>query len=342
MSFNKDDVISGIVATMLANESARTAHICCLYDGNSIVQSVTSSQVRENRPHQFLLYSITKTMAAVVALHLVRQNQLALDGELGAWLPEFSPAGEFSLRQLLQHTAGLPDYGGLQIYHEAVRRGDPPWTGEEFLDRTNARQLRFTPGTSFSYSNIGYMLLRRVLTRATGASFENVLHRTVFVPSAMDDATIPTAKVDLSAFTFGPSPYLGSPNQPADVAQCYDPGWIATGVVGASPVSAARFVHALFAGGLLPTELLNEMQKGYSVGTAGGIWHRPAYGLGLMMDTDADGTTMLGHRGGGPGCSPAVFHFPQKKDLLTVCVITDGEDADQPVAMIRTIAKQFS
>src|SRR5262249_33607778 len=208
----------------------------------------------------------------------------------------------------------------------------------------DATRLRFPPGSAFAYSNIGYMLLRRVLVRASGEDFASLLQRVVFTPAGVNDASVPTTSEELSAFIFAPSRYLSRGSGPVDVASAYDPGWIAHGVVGTSVVSAGRLLHALFGGALLPTELVHEIVKGRAVELpdANSLWQRPAYGLGLMMTWDEDGGPALGHRGGGPGCSPALFHFPGKEKPLTVCVITTGEDPDQPVALVRAAAATFS
>jgi CubicO group peptidase (beta-lactamase class C family) len=63
-------------------------------------------------------WNLGKTALAAAALALVADGCLALDAPV---------AGRpFTLRQLLQHTVGVPDYGGLRAYHEAVARNDPP------------------------------------------------------------------------------------------------------------------------------------------------------------------------------------------------------------------------
>jgi D-alanyl-D-alanine carboxypeptidase len=147
---------------------------------------------------------------AVAALRLVQEGRLRLDQNMSLWLPEFPPARDFGLRQILQHTSGLPDHGGLKEYHDAVRRGDVPWTEDEFLARTDAMRLRFPPGSAFADSNIGYMLLRRVMARASGEDCAPLLHRAVFLPAGIEDAAMPTTKGDLAGFSFGPSRYLGS------------------------------------------------------------------------------------------------------------------------------------
>lgn len=337
-----DAVIEVIRAGLDATSGV--AHVCVLSGTEVGSASITPSNVAVPSCGRFLLYSITKTIMAVAALRLAQERRLDLERPLSSWLPEFPPARDFSLRQILQHTSGLPDYDRLQQYHDAVRRGDAPWTEDEFLAQTDATRLRFPPGSAFAYSNIGYMLLRRVLMRASGEDFARLLQRAVFTPTGIDDAAVPTTKGDLSAFVFGPSRYLSSGSEPVDVTQRYDPGWIAHGVVGTSVVSAGRILHALFGGMLLTADSQREMLKERAVELqdAGGLWQHPAYGLGLMIAWEKHGGPGFGHRGGGPGCSPAVFHFPRKEKPLTVCVIANGEDPDQPVAMVKALAATFA
>ncbi len=69
----------------------------------------------------------------------------------------------YTVKELLMHRAGLPCYGPLPHYHEAVARGDTPWDADRFWAETKADELIHEPGETFSYSNIGYMLLREAL-----------------------------------------------------------------------------------------------------------------------------------------------------------------------------------
>jgi CubicO group peptidase (beta-lactamase class C family) len=247
------------------------------------------------------------------------------------------------LRQLLQHTGGIADYGGLAAYHDAVRAGGPPWSFAEFLARTAAERLRFAPGTGWSYSNIGYALLLRVLARAGGGDPAGVLGREIFAPLGIAGATVPTQQADLAAFTFGPSPYLGC--DAAAVPKRYDPAWIATGVVGASTLDAARLMHGMFAGDLLPPALRAAMQHYRPLGgpVAGRPWRSVGYGLGLQAELAPEAAPCFGHTGGGPGCSPAIYHFPRAQDAapLTVAVVTDGEDIGQAETIVLALARRL-
>lgn len=287
---------------------------------------------------RFLTYSITKTMSAAAVLRLAARGVLDLDAPLDRWLPDFGPAGRITLAQVLAHRAALHNYGGMPLYHAAVRSGAEPWTEDEFLTRCRADHLYTEPGREFSYSNIGYLLVKRVLERATGLSFAEVLTRELFQPLGIDAGpggpTVPTRREDLDPLLFGPSPYLGSGDggdgTPVLVVPLYHPGWVSHGVVAASALDTARVLHGLFTGALLPPDLLSRMTQAEPViaPMRDRPWVEPAYGLGLMVELDGEAGPFWGHTGGGPGCTPVAYHVPGPSPL-TIAVFTDGEDGAQ-------------
>jgi CubicO group peptidase (beta-lactamase class C family) len=269
----------------------------------------------------FPLYSITKTFLAAAALRLVTRGALALDAPVWGWLP-WAPHGErITLRQLLSHTSGLPDYGGLPAYHAAVRAGAPAWTDEEVLARTGAEALRFEPGEGWAYSNVGYLLVRRLVEAAGGATLGEVLEAELLGPLALRDTFLPSDG-DLPRLVLGPSRYLGD-GEPVGVPGRYRLGWVAHATLAGSAADAARFLDALLGGEVLPPALLAEMCALREVGPVPGHpLPRPSYGLGLMGDASGD---PLGHAGGGPGASTAVYRRAGA-EAVTVAVLTDGED----------------
>src|SRR3712207_4418620 len=80
-------------------------------------------------------WSFTKTLIAACALRLAEQGRLHLDEPLSG-LP-------YTLRHLLQHRAGVEDYGALPAYQAAVQRGDQPWSDDELLRRVPPARLLF-------------------------------------------------------------------------------------------------------------------------------------------------------------------------------------------------------
>ena len=115
------------------------------------------------REPAYLAYSITKTFVAVLVLLLRDEGRLSLDDRLARWAPDLPHSGRITLLQLLNHTAGVPDYGGLAAYHESVRTSpSQPWSFERFIAETLGKGLSFEPGSGWAYSNPGYMLVKRV------------------------------------------------------------------------------------------------------------------------------------------------------------------------------------
>lgn len=309
--------VSGAVVAVLASATPRVA---------IFARSGLASPFRPDS--RFLLYSFTKTIVAATLLRFVATGRLGLEDTLERWLPDYKPAARLTLRHVLAHAGGLPDYGRLVAYHAAVRASAPPWSEADFLARTGADNLLFAPGSGWAYSNIGYMLLRRVLVRVGGGDVQTVLRREVFDPLAIATASVPLRQADLAAFDFGPSRYLAGDGPPVRVSEHYHPGWIATGVVGASAADAARMLGGIL-GSLLPVSLRQEMMHPAArFQTAGPDrpWLLPAYGLGLMMDLDETQGPIYGHTGAGPGCTVAVYHFPRRDPPLTIAAAIDGED----------------
>jgi CubicO group peptidase (beta-lactamase class C family) len=110
-------------------------------------------------------WSFTKTLIAACALRLAEQDRLALDEPLSG-LP-------CTPRQLLQHRAGVGDYGDSSEYHAAVASGDTPWSDQELFARVPPANVLFPPGAGWAYSNVGYLLLRRLIERTYGAGLKD-------------------------------------------------------------------------------------------------------------------------------------------------------------------------
>jgi CubicO group peptidase (beta-lactamase class C family) len=231
-------------------------------------------------------FSFTKTVIAAAALTLVRDRVLDLDTAID---------GEsFTLRQLLQHRAGLCDYAELPDYHAAVARGGKPWTAAEMLERADAGRLRYEPGHGWHYSNIGYLFAGRIIERAAGTSLHDVLARRVFGPLGLGTTRLATAKADLIGVEMGE-------------AKDYDPGWVYHGLLVGKLAEAPLLLDRLLGGALLPPNLIVEMLRAHPV--EGAIvpdrpWRAPGYGLGTMTEIP-DGP--VGHTGGGAGSSIAVY-----------------------------------
>lgn len=109
----------------------------------------------------FYSYSVTKSLLATASLDLVGKGILNLDDSIQSHLLDFPLDPSTTLRDVLSHTSGLPDYGGMSAYSHAVK-ATPTAPGSEATFLNLATQgLRFPPGKGWQYSNIGYLVCLR-------------------------------------------------------------------------------------------------------------------------------------------------------------------------------------
>jgi D-alanyl-D-alanine carboxypeptidase len=245
---------------------------------------------------------------------LAEQARLDLDEPLARWFPDVPASQRISLRQVLGHRAGLPDYGALPDYHgDLARRPRTPWTFEEFADRTYRRGLAFQPGRGWAYSNPGYMLLRSVVEREAGESFGHAVSRWIAGPLGLDSWSVPIGIDDLRELAPSRSAAVTGGGERLDVRSVYHPGWVAHGTVAGTASDTVRFLDALAGGRVVLPSTLDQMTDLSPVPPShvpvGGIeWVTPSYGLGLMGDPDGPLGPIWGHNGGGPGYTSGAFH----------------------------------
>ena len=264
----------------------------------------------------FLAYSITKTFTATLILKLCEEGRLSLEDRLVRWFPRVAHADRISLRQLLNHTAGTPDYGGLPEYHEGVRSSpSTPWSFERFAAETVEKGLLFEPGQGWRYSNPGYMLLKRIAEVVTGASYRELISERIVAPLGLQRTFVAESIDDLATLAPGTSCALSSDGAPRDVRAYYHPGWVSHGVVASTASELARFLDGLFRGKLLAQEFLTQMTELVVVPDPAEDSlepdpHRgePSYGLGVMGDPTSPWGKVVGHNGGGPCYSASAFH----------------------------------
>ena len=283
----------------------------------------------------FLAYSITKTFTAVLFLLLQEEGRLTLDDSLARWFPRITGAEQISLRHLLNHTAGIPDYGGLRAYHEAVRSSpETPWSFERFAAETFDQGLSFPPGAGWAYSNPGYMLLKKIAEEVAGASSANLISDRIARPLGLRRTSVPESVEDLSPLAPASSRALALDGTLRDVRRHYHPGWVSHGVVASTPSEIVCFLDALSSGRLVSRPSLEEMIELVSVpGPAAQPWGKPSYGLGVMADPASPWGLVWGHNGGGPGYSASAFHAPalQGATVCAMVALDEGFQAEEVV-----------
>ena len=241
--------------------------------------------------------SVTKSFTAVVALQLVGERRLRLHDTVGARLPGVLPAARrVTLRQLLNHTSGVPDDIGPIL--QGVFHGDPLriWTPRELVGLVRDKELRFAPGTRWAYSNTDYLLAGLMIERATGHRLERELERRIVRPLRLRHTSFPVRAAGLGrnsargySLDVGPQ---GPIDGPLRNITRYSPSFAWASGNGLSTVTdVARFYRGLLRGRLLAPRLLRAALDTVPTGRAG-----RRYGLGLDVYRTPHGT-LVGHDG---------------------------------------------
>jgi len=253
---------------------------------------ISNGQPQTTDPLELMIpwWSFTKTVLAATALSLVRDGLIGLD--------ERVPDQPFTLRQLLQHEAGLADYSELAEYHVAVRKSESAWSVDEMMRRLEGTRLRYCPGAGWHYSNVGYLLIGRLIESLTDLTLDEAVNQRALSPLGLTNVRFAKTRADFQ------TTHLAN-------ASNYDPAWVYHGLL-IGPISqAALFLDRLLCGDLLPTGLLEEMQAERILGgpIPGRPWITPGYGLGVMLGAIDGGYNLCGHTGCGPNSVIAVYRI---------------------------------
>ena len=211
----------------------------------------------------------------------------------------------------MSHTSGIPDYGRLPAYAEAVdERTDDAWSDEELLERALAEPAQFAPGRGWEYSNTGYLLLRRLVDESVAGGFAAALTSEIVEPLRLADTALATEPVLLQD------------------GRRYDPFWVGHRTLVSTTRDQLTFWTTLVAGDLVPLEALTEYT---SIGATAPGFTRPGYGLGVMVDPGHPGGLLVGHGGGGPGFAAGAFAVltPDGPVIAVVLTASDAEPAQE-------------
>jgi D-alanyl-D-alanine carboxypeptidase len=250
----------------------------------------------------FRAASVTKSVTAAVAVTLAHQGRLALDGPLAGqlapelldrWsaldgLPRTTP------RQLLAHTAGLPNYFTDQAF--AARLREEPgraWRPAELVDHAATYGTpRFAPGRGFEYCDTGYVVTGILVEQVTGLPLHQVYRELVFDPAGMDSTWLegyePARQPEAAHHYTGELDW-------ATISPTID--WAGGGLV-TTAADLARFVRALWSERIIGARVLGELTR-WTPGASfppGHMLRYERYGLGMGANT-VEGVELLGHTG---------------------------------------------
>jgi D-alanyl-D-alanine carboxypeptidase len=261
--------------------------------------------------------SITKQFTAAAVLQLIEQNKLSLDDSIGKHLPTI-PAGwrAVPIRQLLNHTSGIPSYTSAGPRWASRMRLDLPH--DSLIGIVATDSMDFAPGSQWRYNNTGYYLLGMLVERITGRPYADVVRDQFTTPLGLR-ATMycdirPIIKRRAQGYQVGPDDKLVNAD-PLSMTHPFSAGALCSTVgdlvVWQRTLAAGRIVKpASYAAMTTPEKV---------AGT---------YGYGLVMDS-LGGRPRVQHGGGINGFNSMLQYYPA--DTLSVAVLanTNGPWADR-------------
>ncbi|MFF1605381.1 serine hydrolase domain-containing protein [Streptomyces mirabilis] len=247
------------------------------------------------RDGQVRVGSNTKTITAVVVLQLVGEGKIGLDAPVDAYLRglvggDGIDGRQITVRQLLQHTSGLPNYS--KYLSDDIRYYDP----RELLDLALQHKADFAPGTNWAYSNTNYLVAGLIVQKVTGRSLAEEIDQRVIQRIGLRHTYFPAPGEEMIRERHPRGYYQDSAGAPLVDATEWDPSWAwAAGQMVSTNSDLNRFFSALLAGRLLPKAQLEQMRT-----TVPASYPFPAgarYGLGLVSMPLSCGGVYWGHGG---------------------------------------------
>jgi len=271
--------------------------------------------------------SAAKAFSGAVALSLVRKDELSLDDTIGerlSGLPKPPPDAwsGVTLRQLLNHTSGLPDFSESKAFLKAVterlRNPDPPAKLLSYAYKLNNKNLLFKPGTRYRYSNSDNVAVALMVEEATGDSYEDQLKKRVYRPLGLGRTSLPVGPELQKPYIHG---YDISEEPPEDVSEAIAAGWAwASGGVVSTPADLNAFIRGYVGGELFDRDTRAEQRGVFE----GGGSEPPGPGnnsAGLAVFRYETGCgTVWGHTGNTPGYTQFMASSPNGKRSATVSI----------------------
>jgi CubicO group peptidase (beta-lactamase class C family) len=271
---------------------------------------------------KFNLGSMGKMFTAVSILQLVEQRKLRLDMKLIDVLPDYpnrDVASKVTIYQLLTHTSGMGDFFGGQFMDTSK---DKFRTLQSLLPLFVDKPLLFTPGTRWSYSNAGYIVLGLVIERVSGESYYDYVREHVFKPAGMKNTDNYDIDADVPNLALGYTKMGQPPGAPPRSNICLLARGNSAGGGYSTVEDLWRFSQALQAHKLLNKRYTDLLMTGKVASPEG------KYAFG-MIEQYVNGARIVGHGGTGPGIDSDLDIYPGLG--YTVAVMSNVDAGARPI-----------
>jgi CubicO group peptidase (beta-lactamase class C family) len=302
----------------------------------------------------FRLASCSKQFTAMSIMLLVHDGKLRYDDKLSDVFPDFPEYGKaITIRNLLNHTSGLPDYEDLMAAAE-TRKGAPIWTKTHQIQDAEVLHLlkkestgKFAPGTQWSYSNSGYVLLGLVVAKISGQPYSEFLRERIFVRLKMSQTVAYQEgknKVANRAYGHSKEAREWKETDQSPTSATLGDGGIYSSLTDLAKWDEALTQHTLVSedemqAALTPAQLTTGAQPQWPDNSDRPAGTPVAYGFGWFLDPYRNHSRMW-HYGETVGFHTYITRFAA--DRLTVIILCNRTDLDPESLALKVADLYFS
>ncbi len=302
-----------------------------------IANEETKQKLNENSI--FEIASCSKSFTAMAIMILNEKGKLNIDDTISKFLPELSFYKGITIKHLLNHTGGLPDY--FEIMDKFFDKSKIA-TNNDIIKFFAEKQPKiiFEPNSKYEYSNTGYALLASIIEKASGEKYADFLQKNIFKPLKMKNTFIynrrfTPKKVNNYAFGYVYSEDLKKYSLPDNLDEINFVVWL-DGIVGDGCINSTtndllKWDKALYTNKLLSKKGMNEI---FQVATLNND-SQTKYGFGWKIDNNPEFGKIVSHGGGWPGYVSFIDrHITNKK---TIIILQNHDNVVIPIKSIRNI-----
>ena len=286
---------------------------------------------------RFRIASTTKSFVATVVLQLVGEGRLSLDDTVEHRLPGVvsgngNDGSRITVRQLLQHTSGIPNYTAdlpeLQSVANFQAGRFTAWTAPQLVALAMRHAPDFPPGTQWEYSNTNYILAGMIINKVTGHSWQQEVTRRIIRPLGLRDTLAPVDYPYIQGPHLNGYSNFGGSGPTTDVTDLDPSAADSAGAIISTTADLSRFYSALLGGRLLRPAQLAEMRTTVRAAALDAVWPGVSYGLGLMRIPLTCGGAYYSHAGDLPGYTTRDGVSADGRRVVVVETTGDGSAPD--------------
>ena len=266
--------------------------------------------------------SIVKTFTAVTLLLLQEEGKLDLDDKISEYLDESKLNGlpnakEATIRQILQHSSGIPNYiTSLNFQTASLNDLEKVWQPNELVDYAREQDALFALGSDVSYSNTGYILAGDLISVVEGQPFYKVFEEKIFTPLKLNYTSFAAENPVPDNLIRG---YVDLYSNLNVINSTYYSGWdyfTADGGLISNPYDLNKFAQALFGGNVISASSMSEMLDWIPPNEQDEENFETFYGLGTFKINTKFGMAYI-HSGDAIGYFASMVYFPTHETTIT-------------------------